>query len=961
MTVCRAVAVAGLNVLLLCGSMLRAEDWPMWRYDAGRTANSPEKLPDTLHHRWTRQYTPRTPVWEDPFNQDLMPYDRIFEPVVAGGRMFVAFNDSDKVVALDVETGRELWAFYTDGPVRLPPAAWQGRVYFASDDGCLYCVEAASGRLTWRFRGGPSARKVLGNRRLISAWPARGGPVFRDGCIYFAASIWPFMGTFLYALDAQTGKPLWVNDRTGSEYILQPHSALSFAGVAPQGALAATEKLLLVPGGRSMPAAFDRQTGELAYFHLDAGGKGNGGSLVLANESQLFVHTRLRGVRGCDLKSGRQTRFTCNEPVLAAEGLYTAGPSATAPSIEALGRDKKTRWSAAVDARGDLIRAADRLYAAGATAISAIEIPQGQQEPKVAWSLPVEGQVVRLLAAGGKLFAVTLDGRIMAFGGEPGSPQVLRTQVQAFQPSSGAAAEAKRILQREGAREGYALCFGVDDGGLIAALAAESDLHVVGIDPDAERIDRLRRRFDAAGLHGSRVALGQGDPASYQAPPYLANLIVISRSLAAEVARTPLLRAIYSSLRPDGGGLWLPLGGRDPRTVVELATAANLEGVVIQQAEGGLWLAREGPLPGSASWSHQYGDVANSLTSSDRGVRLPLGLLWFGGNSNSDVLPRHGHGPPEQIVGGRLFIESMDGLCARDVYTGRVLWKVTIPNLVNYGVYFDDSYLDLPLKVIGNQRHIPGANARGTNFVATADALYVAAGGGCRVLDPKTGATMKIFELPRKAGRNAQPEWGYIGVYQDVLLAGWGFGKFSRNPEEPKKAKGQDLAKNSADAPAGAAAKKSLGKAKRKSARGDANGSDDPAEDGGGGKKDRRRSSSMSRPATAWWPSTGTAASRSGRSRPGIASCTTGSWRAAGGCTASIDCRQASSRNLAGAAGKNPPTTASLRWTQDPEPLAGRSPTRCSALGWAIRKPMTSSCKQAPLPAIGFGMKRRGA
>ena len=93
---------------------------------------------------------------------------------------------------------------------------------------------------------------------------------------------------------------------------------------------------------------------------------------------------------------------------------------------------------------------ADRLYAAGATAISAIEIPQGQQEPKVAWSLPVEGQVVRLLAAGGKLFAVTLDGRIMAFGGEPGSPQVLRTQVQAFQPSSGAAAEAKRISSGKG-------------------------------------------------------------------------------------------------------------------------------------------------------------------------------------------------------------------------------------------------------------------------------------------------------------------------------------------------------------------------------------------------------------------------------------------------------------------------------------------------------------------------------
>ena len=144
----------------------------MWRYDAGRTARSPEKLPAALHLQWTRCYGPRTPVWEDPLNQDLMPYDRIFEPVVAGGRMFVAFNDSDKVVALDAETGDELWTFYADGPVRMPPVAWHGHVYFASDDGCLWCVEAASGKLRWQFRGGPSPRKVLGNRRLISAWPA---------------------------------------------------------------------------------------------------------------------------------------------------------------------------------------------------------------------------------------------------------------------------------------------------------------------------------------------------------------------------------------------------------------------------------------------------------------------------------------------------------------------------------------------------------------------------------------------------------------------------------------------------------------------------------------------------------------------------------------------------------------------------------------------------------------------
>ncbi len=64
-------------------------------------------------------------------------------------------------------------------------------------------------------------------------------------------------------------------------------------------------------------------------------------------------------------------------------------------------------------------------------------------------------------------------------------------------------------------------------------------------------------------------------------------------------------------------------------------------------------LQRSGPLPGSAPWTHLLGDVAQTGKSNDRRVRLPLGLLWFGGPSNLDVLPRHGHGPPEQVIGGR--------------------------------------------------------------------------------------------------------------------------------------------------------------------------------------------------------------------------------------------------------------------------------------------------------------------
>mgnify|MGYP002476918242 CR=1 FL=1 len=60
-----------------------------------------------------------------------------------------------------------------------PSASWSWSrysVFVASDDGLLYCLDAADGRLQWKFRGGPRNELVLGNERAISRWPARGGP-----------------------------------------------------------------------------------------------------------------------------------------------------------------------------------------------------------------------------------------------------------------------------------------------------------------------------------------------------------------------------------------------------------------------------------------------------------------------------------------------------------------------------------------------------------------------------------------------------------------------------------------------------------------------------------------------------------------------------------------------------------------------------------------------------------------
>ena len=778
----RAIAYAAFAFLMIAAGPAWSADWPMWRYDAGRTAASAEQLPEKLQLLWTRKGEPREQAWDDPLNLDLMTYDRVFEPIVMGGRMFVAYNDRDKVAAFDAETGEELWSFFTEGPVRLPPAASEGRVYFGSDDGRLYCVDAENGRLHWQFRGGPSERHALGNRRLTSAWPVRGGPVLRDGQVYFAASIWPFMGVFIYALDAETGDVVWVNDSQGAQYIKQPHSAPSFAGVAPQGALVATEKLLVVPGGRSVPAAFDRRTGQLRHFELNSGGKGTGGSFVVANDSVYFVHTRLKGTREFELESGKKTAFQPNEPVLHGELVYSAETSGRGdderPVVRAYGPDREVVWEVAADGRGDLILAGDRLYAAGPERLSAIRLPTGDAPAEVVWSAPSPGPVERLLAADAKLFAVTLDGDILAYGAPRNTePRVIAESFADLRPTTAAKQTAERLLQASDA-EGYAFWFDASDESLVEAMAVASPfVQLAVVDEDATRVDTLRRQLDRAGLYG-KVTLHRASANSFLTPPYVAHMIFVGRGLASQAAAEPeLMATLYESVRPYGGVLQLLASAEDRPQIAARVAAMKLEQARVDVTDDAVVIHREGALPGSAVWTHQHGDIANTRKSDDQRVKLPLGVLWFGGSSNMDVLPRHGHGPPEQVVGGRLFIQGINILSARDVYTGRVLWQREFEDLGTYDVYYDDTYKETPLDPAYNQVHIPGANARGTNYVVTEDRVYIVEKNVCRVLDQATGELLQSIALPQQDAENPK-EWGFLGVYEDVLFGGVGFANY---------------------------------------------------------------------------------------------------------------------------------------------------------------------------------------
>ena len=747
-------------------------DWPMWRFNHNRSASTPEQLADNLYLQWQVSFSERTPVWDDPLNQNLMQFDRIFEPIVADNKMFIGFNDQDKVIALDINSGRELWHFYADGPVRLPMAFNNKKLYFTGDDGYCYCLDASTGNLLWKNLLAPSSNKLLGNKRLISMWPARGGIVIKDNIVYTAASIFPMMGTFIYAINAETGKVIWKNDGTSSNYILQPHNSPAFADVAPQGAFTISGDKLLVAGGRTIPAGFDLKTGEELYYHLAAGGK-TGGSFTFANDKVYFNHHRGRMTYMYNSENGERIKAETGEyPVIDGDMIYFSGKKIRASVLNDR-NGLKDMWISDFSATNDLIKAGNCLYASDSTGITAIKI--NTDKPERLWNIETGKPVERLLASHGKLIAVTEDGTIMVYGDKQAKPVHVKRDLVSLKARSSLGDE---IIGTTKISNGYAVVFGTSDLGLLKYLAVKTSLNVVAFEKEPSRIEFLRSYFDRAGITSERMAFLQYEEGNSSLPKYFSSLTIISDPAYVNGFDKDEVARIYETTRPYGGAIWLAAKSEDQKHSLR---GLDLYGKEVTEGKDYVLLTRSGPLKGSASWTHNYGDIANTVKSDDEIVKAPLGILWFGGNSNMDVLPRHGHGPSEQVIDGKLIIQGINSITARDVYTGRLLWKKEFEGLKDdtWLVYYDETYdEEAALDTKYNQVHLPGANSRGTNFIATKEYIYAIEGNKCHLIDINTGEEVKTFS----SGDATTRKFAYIGVYDKYLILGNNFTDFPDVP-----------------------------------------------------------------------------------------------------------------------------------------------------------------------------------
>lgn len=620
-----------------------------------------------------------------------------------------------------------------------------------SDDGHLYCLKAATGELLWKKRGGPNERMVLGNDRLISHWPARGGPLVADDVVYFAAGLWPSDGITLYALDAATGRVRWCNDQSGSISMPQPHGgANAESGVAAQGYLVMAGDQLLVPTGRAVPAAFDRVDGKFRYFHLQQNGH-KGGTTTLAVGSAFFNSGLLFDApTGALLESvgpGALAAFargvvrSTDQELIAARFVDKQKSDRKGGVIRYQGLERL--WSVPnVSGGRALIAAGNSIVVGGPKQVSVVDAAS----QKVVRSFDVEGTPHALAAAGGRLYAGTDRGMIYCYDSDPrgGSPALLEPR-PADPPRAEdalAAAAAKEIVGKSGVTEGYCVDLGCGDGALAFELARRTRLQIYAVEADAGKVALARRRLDAAGLYGVRVTVHQADPAACPYPRSFANLVVSGRSVTGEGAGVPA-EALLRLQRPFGGAACIGKPGAMEKTV-------------------------RGPLAGGGSWTHQYADPANTSCSSDAHVRGPLSMRWFR-DSDFEMPQRHGRGPAPLFLEGRLIVEGLNGIRAVDAYNGRPLWEFALPRVLKP---FD-------------AEHLMGASGTGSNACVTADGVYVHTGTRCLRLDPATGAKLAEFEPPAVPG-GKPGTWGYLAceggtlfgsLVRDDHLVKWRYGK----------------------------------------------------------------------------------------------------------------------------------------------------------------------------------------
>ncbi len=231
---------------------------------------------------------------------------------------------------------------------------------------------------------------------------------------------------------------------------------------------------------------------------------------------------------------------------------------------------------------------------------------------------------------------------------------VLVATLAARHASAGQGELARQIVKSTGFDGGLAVHVGCGDGKLTAALRANDNCIVHGLDTDAKNIGAAREHIQSLGLYG-KVSAERFDGSRL---PYIDNLVnlVVAEALAG-VPMSEVMRV----LAPNG---------------------------VAYIKRDGEWTQSVKPWPEEMDeWTHYLHDPQGTMTGRDKIIDLPRRLQWVGGPKwlrNHDFMSSL---TGMVSSGGRIFYIIDEGMpkhiylparwtvIARDAFNGMILWK----------------------------------------------------------------------------------------------------------------------------------------------------------------------------------------------------------------------------------------------------------------------------------------------
>ena len=808
---CCSVAF-GLWVILelhALGGETGTSDWPNYRNGNDRHGSSDVSMVPANEPSWTYR-SPAAPkmswgsaegrVIENHLIGNRNKYDDSLQPVVVGNQVFFGSSVDHHLHCLDLKTGESLWSFAVGGPIRLAPSVHANQVYFGADDGFAYCLSAIDGSLVWKIFGSSIDNNwLLARGEMISRWPVRSGVMIDDGKAFFGAGIFPHEEIFINCVDAKTGKTIWKQD----------HISETDAGrnsLSPQGYLLASSDVLFVPSGGSLPAAFNKHTGEFLHkrtfsWRTTAGGV-VGGFQAMLSDGQLYASgahhwlamDQTKGEVGYGWFKGRQL-VVHDSKAFATTGEYVACLDRTVYAVNSRRRQElelfvkenapKLRgsvpdavelkeklkqaemelvaiadigidWKHATTDDDSLVATANLIYVGGVNRVTAYDRANGHQ----VWQAEVDGTASGLVVAQNHLLVSTSTGKVYAFPASESSNQDRRSNDASLAKSEANespfatddltekyASAAEEILRQLGQRRGFCLVVDNNLGRLAYELAMRSNLKIYAVDRDEAKVLESRNLLAKTGLYGNRIVVHQYENDEIPYSNYFANLVVSDENvLNGALPNAP--EFLQRHIKPLGGAVVL-------KDCDESQKKSNLEGVKklgfgsCESETNTRWIKMvRGALPGAGNWSHQYGNPANTAIGADTRVQGDLSVLWYGDPGPGDMVNRHEGAVGPLSTNGRLFVQGESEILAYDAYNGSFLWKYSNPNAIRTGVF---------------------QNQNPANLAANDDRLFHFVKDECLELDAATGHVLRLHRLPASQD-DGQHEWGYVATQNGILF-----------------------------------------------------------------------------------------------------------------------------------------------------------------------------------------------